>query len=152
MIGREPMATIAHTSTLVVTDCCVCGCLFGLPEQMNQEAIRTGRSFFCPNGHSQSYTRTTKAELEEAKAKLGRMKKSLALAERLEQEAREQQRAAERKAAAARGQVTKLKRKVAAGRCPCCTGLFPDLQQHMSSQHPDFVSEEETQESDHEAD
>ncbi len=44
-----------------------------------------------------------------------------------------------RKAAAARGQLTKTKKRIAKGICPCCNRSFVNLERHMTGQHPDYA-------------
>ena len=55
---------------------------------------------------------------------------------------RQMRETAERQAAAKRGQVTKLKKRAAAGVCPCCNRTFVELQRHMATKHPTFTAEE----------
>lgn len=53
----------------VEISCCKCGCIFWIPKLHNDELLRTQKSFFCPNGHSQSYIgETDKTKLEKANA------------------------------------------------------------------------------------
>lgn len=42
----------------------------------------------------------------------------------------------------ARGQLTKLKRRVSNGVCPCCNRSFADLHRHMTEKHPDYLTSE----------
>ena len=44
-----------------------------------------------------------------------------------------------RRRAAAKGQLTKVKKRVGNGVCPCCTRSFTDLARHMESKHPAYV-------------
>jgi hypothetical protein len=37
-------------------DCITCGVVFFLPETLDKHVRDTGQSFYCPNGHAQSYT------------------------------------------------------------------------------------------------
>ena len=55
---------------------------------------------------------------------------------------REAREGAERRASAARGQVTKLKNRAAAGVCPCCNRQFQNLKNHMATKHPEFNAPE----------
>lgn len=54
---------------------------------------------------------------------------------------RDEKEAAERRVSAAKGQVTKLKNRTAAGVCPCCTRSFENLKRHMATKHPAFTDE-----------
>jgi hypothetical protein len=40
---------------------------------------------------------------------------------------------------AARGQLTKFKKRVGRGVCPCCNRHFKDLARHMESKHPELI-------------
>lgn len=47
---------------------------------------------------------------------------------------------AERRAhAATKGQLTKTRKRVAGGVCPCCNRSFVNLGRHMAGQHPDYA-------------
>ena len=48
---------------------------------------------------------------------------------------------ARRSRAALKGQVTKIKRRVSKGICPCCRRNFANLKRHMEGQHPDWSEE-----------
>lgn len=37
-----------------------------------------------------------------------------------------------------KGQLTKTKKRLAGGVCPCCNRSFVSLAKHMASQHPDY--------------
>jgi hypothetical protein len=127
------METITYTGVLVVEECCVCGMTFAMPEDFQRQKRKKTAStltFYCPAGHSQHYT----GESAEQREKRWRH----------EAEARaraiEDQFKAERKShSATKGQLTKVKRRAAAGVCPCCTRTFQNVQRHMETQHPDYV-------------
>lgn len=51
---------------------------------------------------------------------------------------RERTRAEQRRSAALRGVLTKTKKRVAAGVCPCCNRTFRDLARHMKGKHPSY--------------
>lgn len=124
--------------TIIPVDCCNCGVVFGLAEGHLRQLRQTGEWFYCPNGHRQHYTETD----------ADRLRKQLALAERQRDAARanathfqDQAEATERVLRATRGQVTKLRKRVANGVCPCCNRTFANLARHMAGQHPDFQAE-----------
>ena len=122
--------------------CWKCNTLMWLPESIETTA-RANEAvwFYCPHGHRAHY-----AEGETNEAKLRRERDRLAqqVAQRDDEikRQRELREAAERQAAAARGQVTKLKKRVTAGVCPCCNRTFAKLQRHMATKHPTFTAEE----------
>jgi hypothetical protein len=124
--------------------CYQCGVVFGLEQGFQKQRVGDHKPFYCPNGHSQWYTGKTDKERE-----IDRLKDELRRTEnaRSFQAARAQQHAeaaetARRQAAAARGVVTKVKRRIGRGVCPCCNRYFRELHQHMTTQHPDWTNEE----------
>lgn len=128
------MSSLNILTTYAVIDCCKCGCLFAIPDQVNDELISSGKKFYCPNGHSQHYTESTETKLKKERDKNAR------LTARLDQE-KAAAAALDRQRAAMKGQVTKIKKRVANGVCPCCNRTFKDLAAHMSTQHPDYVEQ-----------
>ncbi len=126
------MSNLMMVTTYKVIDCFKCGALFALPEQVNDELVRSGRDFWCPNGHSQHYTESTVTLLKKEREKSARIQA------RLDQE-RAELAASERRASAARGQVTRIRNRIANGVCPCCNRTFVDLASHMKTKHPDYV-------------
>lgn len=130
------MPIMVHLQMEVRT-CITCGVQFGLMISHDAELQRNHKAFYCPNGHQQRYTGETEAE---------RLKKqNVRLQQQLDQEraaaagARQERDALDRKLIAARGQQTKLKKRVAAGVCPCCHRTFKQLAAHMADVHPEFV-------------
>jgi len=122
---------------LVAQTCCSCGTVFGINEGQKVQLKRTGEWFYCPNGHSQRFTKTEADKLRE----------QLAAAERARDSARayarsvQDQNDAERRAhAATKGQLTKTRKRVANGVCPCCNRSFADLGRHMAGKHPDYAT------------
>jgi hypothetical protein len=99
---------------------------------VDEELRRSGRTFYCLNGHEQHYSESTKQKLREAKDALARER---ARADQL----RADRDAADRRVSAAKGQVTKIKNRVGRGVCPCCNRTFADLGAHMATKHPDYA-------------
>lgn len=137
---------IEDTITLTVTECCICGIKFAIPEAMLAQRRRTGERFYCPNGHSLAYT---KSELDDLKDQLLQTTKKLEAAEtslRIERRTRERtEQVAEhykRSRAAVKGQLTRAKQRISAGTCPCCEAVFPDLGAHMAEAHPEYAAPE----------
>lgn len=119
----------AAQQTFVVETCIRCGIPFALTAEFRDECLRekAGKNFYCPNGHSQCYA--------------GESDKDRAV--RMEREMRREQDRAdsiERSRRAVKGQLTKTKKRIANGLCPCCNRAFANLHNHMKSQHPDYVN------------
>lgn len=126
-------------------DCINCGVRFGVPAGFTQHRRNDKRNFYCPNGHSMAYTQNEadrlRIERDRLKQQIAQKDDEILAAQRGEDWQRRLRESAERKAAAARGQVTKLKKRAAAGVCPCCHRQFTDLQRHMAGKHPGFLAE-----------
>jgi len=48
-----------------VEECCKCSCLFGITTALLTNLKETKQTFYCPNGHPQSYRKSTAEELRE---------------------------------------------------------------------------------------
>lgn len=119
--------------TLTDTSCCVCGVVFAVPSSFLDKRREDGKDFFCPNGHTLLYTKTetqrlreelarTKAQLDQRDARIVTLRDTVAQSER--------------RINGYKGVTTRLKRRIQAGRCPCCSHEFKDLGRHMKNQHP----------------
>jgi hypothetical protein len=121
---------------------CWCGVVFAIPSQAWKEKMRQrdlGHSveLHCPvNGHTMSWDGGD--ALKKAKDELAREQSRRAQAEADARWNRDRANAADRRVRAARGLVTRIKNKVAKGRCPCCSHTFKDLRTHMEQEHPGF--------------
>lgn len=45
--------------------CCNCGCVFAMPKEMQTRFKANKQTFYCFNGHGQSYTKSTAEILQE---------------------------------------------------------------------------------------
>lgn len=126
--------SIAVNMTFETIDCPNCGMLFAITEELENRRRADGKSFYCPNGHSMSYGDTVHDRLRDERARTARLTASL-------DQVRADRDALERSRSAVRGQLTKVKRRVANGVCPCCNRTFKDLAAHMTTQHPDYVEQ-----------
>lgn len=122
-------ATITAGCDLEVHCCCVCGIHFGVPFRLLQQKRQKGGTFYCPNGHQLGWNET----------ELDRLRKQAERARAAETAARDQRDASERSNRALRGVITRERRRVANGVCPCCGRHFEQLQRHMETQHPDYA-------------
>jgi hypothetical protein len=115
---------------LTVMNCMTCGIVFGVPEAFDLQRREKGGSWVCPNGHSLVYrepdVRRLERERDQARA-------------RARHEA-DQREATQRSLSATRGALTKVKKRVGNGTCPCCNRHFQQLKRHMATRHPDYVS------------
>jgi len=117
-------------STLAAWQQCItCGISFGVPLDWDKRRRHDHKLFYCPNGHQQRYT----GENEEEKLKKENAR--LAQKSRLLQHSLD---STERSRRAQKGQVTRIKNRIAKGVCPCCNRQFKNLHRHMENKHPEW--------------
>lgn len=116
-------------------DCYKCHVVFGMTVEHDDLCRKRGGEFYCPNGHSQHYTETEIQRLEKSLT-VANKQRDIALLDRNRWRTNHEQKA--RSLAATKGVVTKIKRRVGKGVCPCCNRNFKDLRTHMEGQHPDW--------------
>lgn len=114
------------------TGCIVCGVPIAMPSQMYDERLRDHRYFYCPNGHRQYFS---------GKSEEQRLRERLAWSESARERLRMERDAEARSRAAVKGHLTRIKKRIAAGVCPCCNRTFSDVARHMAGQHPDYVAD-----------
>ena len=111
--------------------CYKCGIYFGLPDHYLKCRREDKADFWCPNGHQQAFTESTADKLRRER---DRLQQQMA---RVEEEAS----LARLRAEKAERATKRLKKRTAAGTCPCCQRTFSNMAEHMKHQHPEFVSE-----------
>lgn len=134
--------TVESVNVEVVLDpheCWNCHAWYGLDRAAFDRLRVTGDNWFCPYCGKSTVVRTSvKAQLE----------RQLAAARQQEQWANERAERAARRAVSAemsrrvtKGHLTRVKKRVAAGVCPCCNRTFADLARHMAGKHPEYATE-----------
>lgn len=131
--------TEERTYTFVVIHCYLCDCAFAIREDLQRNLKKTHNTFYCPMGHGQVYSEDPREKkIKELTAQVERERSDKAwYIGRLNTE----QSAHKHTAAQLRGTkavVTRFKKKVVEGRCPCCSHQFKNLERHMKNQHPNF--------------
>jgi hypothetical protein len=117
------------TIELVSIECADCGMVFGVTPTFRQWRVGDHKVFYCPNGHGNIYYAKTEAE---------KLKQELELAKNRARGEERRREAAERSLAATKGVVTKMRKRIGNGTCPCCNRHFTDLHRHMETKHPEF--------------
>lgn len=127
--------------TLRTVTCGACGILFAIPLAFDEEKRAEGQNgrFYCPNGHPRVYRETEAMRVRrEMDEKLAEAQREINYQRQWKERERENRLKAERQHVAAKGQITKLKKRVGNGVCPCCNRTFSNLQRHMEHLHPDY--------------
>lgn len=130
--------TMFDTQILVVKSCCTCGMRFAVPESFDRNNKKHGKSWSCPSGHSLVYRETAADEL---RRDLQWERESHERTRRCEQAASERADKVTRKLTATKGVITRIKRRVGSGVCPCCNRTFKQLAAHMKRLHPKYAKE-----------
>lgn len=119
------------TVQLTAMTCPTCGVTYGIDEDIRSRKHREGGDWWCTNGHTIHYTQT---ENDRLKQELQAAQDATARAEAAARRERDAH-------IATKGQLTKAKKRLTAGVCPCCRRNFVALGEHMRKQHPDYVQE-----------
>ena len=120
------MSIILNQSFDIIT-CYKCGIAFGVPSHWMSKRLEDQQSFWCPNGHEQSYTVSTADKL---RAQLEKCTRELQQSQNREAAAAD----ALRKSEAAKKRLSK---RLSSGVCPVagCKRHFTNLQRHITTEH-----------------
>jgi len=127
--------------TLTPIHCPSCGGVFAISKEYKEEAHRLGnfaKCWTCPyckieRGYGQSQEQKEKRELH---AKLIAAEQEAAWQRQRRQAAEDRATHLRKSRDGLRGVLTKERKRVGNGVCPCCSRTFQNLQRHMASQHP----------------
>lgn len=122
---------IVLETTLESMDCIHCGMVFAVPVDWLKKKRQTHDSFYCP-GCRRGMCFPGKSDVEKLRAQLVHQRE-------ISDARAEQIRRKDYQYRAAKGQLTKFKKRVGKGVCPCCNRHFKDLARHMETQHPDLI-------------
>lgn len=134
------MAVLDVVTKLATEVCVNCGMTFAMPLDFQNRRRGDHAFFYCPNGHSQYYS--GKSETEKLRDELTRERARLDQEKARAESLRRSLVVRERQVAARKAVCTKLRKRIAAGKCPCCHAQFKDLKTHMKTQHPSWNPEQ----------
>lgn len=130
-------AALQFTHTLETMTCVDCGMQFAAPAGYETERRKDGRPFYCPNGHSMSFKET---EADRLRKQLAARDREIEFQKNQRRYADDERQRVQRQLIAAKGQATKLRKRVACGVCPACKRTFDNVARHMQSKHPDYAA------------
>lgn len=133
--------TIAYEKILKHVECPVCSIDYGLGTNFLAQRREDHKRWYCPNGHSLLFPKDNTEERAIRERDAARQLAAHQNDRRRAAEARE--RATEYRRRAAKGQLTKIRNRLAAGLCPCCGKNFPELEAHIAEHHPKFLLPED---------
>lgn len=117
-----------------------CGIQFAMPLAWYEARCRDHAGWYCPNGHRRAFL--GKSEAEKLRDELAAAQRETERARASRDEEARIRRGVERQLSATRGVVTRTKRRVGHGVCPCCKRTFSALARHMESKHPGYASDD----------
>jgi hypothetical protein len=116
-----------------------CGHAFGICNEHKQRCFDRKQKFWCPECGKECYYGDT--ELDRARQEVIRLKSNLDWANSRAADARQTAEHERRRAAAIKGVLTKTKKRIGQGVCPCCNRQFQNLERHMTCKHPNYKTE-----------
>lgn len=134
--------TLTFTGTVVLTSCW-CGIQHGIPQDLYNHVLRQRNNgerqqdIYCPLGHA--WTFAGQGTAERLRLENERLERVIESRRRSIEVLRQERDHEKRKVAAAKGRITKLKKRIAKGVCPCCNRYFPALHRHVAQEHPEYV-------------
>jgi hypothetical protein len=136
--------TLSHSTTITIISCSSCGVPIALGQHHESSLRRNHKTFYCPNGHNQYFPAKSDVEKERERAELAEQRVARANTRAIQ--AQQEAENARRSAAAYKGQVTKLRKRVAAGICPVpgCRRTFQNVARHVEGQHATYLEEHPT--------
>lgn len=128
----KPVVLISGERHLV-NQCGTCAVWHTIPEIVYKCYEAEGGFWHCPNGHRRGFRKgADETERENTRRERDRLKQDAA---RLADDLVAQQRRAEE----AEKKILQIKRRAAAGVCPCCNRTFLNIQRHMKSKHANVI-------------
>lgn len=136
------MSNVTLGVELTIINCGECGGSYAINERYRETKHTSGGYWNCPY---------CKCSWGYGTSEIERVRKQLA-AETAARE-RAQQRATELRASVEherkrvqgyQGALTKVKKRVGKGTCPCCQRHFQNVQRHMATQHPEYATAPDT--------
>lgn len=130
------------TTTLVTLEaitCANCGVVFGIEEGHVKRLRSNGATFYCPNGHSNWYGESAATKLAK---QLAEAEKKANLYQGYYQAEQSDHEYTRNRLNGTKGALTKLKKRVSEGTCPCCQKSFKVLAKHMAEKHPEYQNED----------
>lgn len=125
------MSTQTYTGELTLIECAGCHMDFGVTPQFQSARRSDHARFYCPSGCHNHYPQRSTEE---------KLRAQLARAEGEAAAQRARATTAENRRRAAKGQLTKAKKRISNGVCPCCNRHFANVERHMETKHPEYAS------------
>lgn len=140
---RAEGLVFAATAKMITMECVSCHCLYAMSEEHRDACHEHGYTFYCPNGHSQSWGETDldrmKKQRDEARAQRDTARSNDSYHQRVYESEKSDHKRTKKQRDGYKGVVTRTKRRISNGVCPCCSRTFQNLVKHMATKHPEYV-------------
>jgi hypothetical protein len=134
------METLTFNVRLTTIHCGECGGSYAINERYRRQKEEQGGTWTCP--YCKCGWGYVKSELDRAREQLQRTQTELRLANDRKEYYRNESEHFRRSRDGIKGVLTKVKRRVGKGTCPCCKRHFVNVERHMKVKHPTFADAE----------
>lgn len=123
--------------TIVPIACGECGLHFGIDSTYLDRLKEKHETFYCPKGHSRWFPPGS-SDNEKLQKQLEAKERAAELERQKFERERRLREHYKRSAQTYRGHLTRVRKRVGNGVCPCCGRTFKQLAEHMQSKHPEY--------------
>lgn len=116
--------------------CPECAMIFKVPKNFYELRRRDGETFFCPVGHRQHFGEN---EITLLKKQLAQALSSKAFHQDRSDHYRVNMIKEQNRSRGLKSALTLTKKRIAKGKCPCCTKTFSDLENHLKEKHAEYL-------------
>ena len=129
-------AQVECSTDLATVVCGSCGGIYAIAERYHKHKQELGGYWNCP--YCQCSWGFGTSTIDKLNKKLADAQRQVEQECKLKEWAQQDARLAENRRRAAKGQLTKVKKRIGNGVCPCCNRSFENLRNHMLAKHPTY--------------
>src|SRR5574342_614737 len=120
----------------VLIRCYKCSMQFQMPRGFYNLRKEDGHEFYCPAGHQQYFA---DSDVTVLRKQLQQALSSKAFYAERSETYRANLIKEEHRTRGLKSALTLTKKRIAKGKCPCCTRIFTDLENHLKEKHKDYL-------------
>lgn len=131
------MTTRELIVSLELVSCCSCHAVFGLEQQAHRTYKENHHFFYCPYCKADLFFRG-KSKTEELRDELNSAHTCLVRERASHDQTRADRDTERRRSASYKGHLSRTKKRIGKGVCPCCNRYFANVHKHMANKHPTY--------------
>ena len=131
-------AQVQFATDLATVTCGKCGGIYAISERYRLHKQEHGGYWNCP--YCQCGWGFGESDISKVSGRLRAAEQQVELERKRTEWARQDARITERRRRALKGQLTKVKKRVSHGACPCCNRSFENLRRHVQVKHPSYIA------------